>query len=58
MKLINSLKSFIERCKRVWMVLKKPTKEELMKVAQISAIGILVIGLLGFIISMIMSIFT
>ncbi len=58
MKIINSLKSFIERCKRVWMVLKKPTKEELMKVAQISAIGILVIGLLGFIISMIMSIFT
>jgi protein translocase SEC61 complex gamma subunit len=40
------------------MVLKKPTKDELMKVAQISAIGILVIGLLGFIISMIMSIFT
>jgi protein transport protein SEC61 subunit gamma-like protein len=58
MKIINSLKSFIERCKRVWMVLKKPTKDELMKVAQISAIGILVIGLLGFIISMIMSIFT
>jgi len=58
MKIFTSLKSFIEKCKRVWMVLKKPTKEELTKVAQISALGILVVGFLGFIISIIMGFFT
>ncbi|MFA5071514.1 MAG: protein translocase SEC61 complex subunit gamma [Candidatus Pacearchaeota archaeon] len=54
MKIFTSLKSFVEKCKRVWMVLKKPTKNELVKVAQISALGILVVGFLGFIISIIM----
>jgi protein transport protein SEC61 subunit gamma-like protein len=57
MKVFTSLKSFVEKCKRVWMVLKKPTKDELTKVAQISALGILVIGFLGFIISIIMGFF-
>lgn len=52
-----SLKSFFEKCKRVWLVLKKPTKEELLKVAKVSAVGILIIGLIGFIISLIMKIF-
>ena len=57
MKILTSLKSFTEKCKRVWMVLKKPTKEEFTRVAQISAIGILVIGSIGFFISLIMSLF-
>jgi len=54
---MGKLKSFFGKCKRVWMILKKPTKDELMKVAKVSAIGILVIGLIGFIISIIMGIF-
>lgn len=58
MKILSSVKSFYEKCKRVWMVLKKPTKDELVKVAQISALGIVVVGTLGFIISIIMSFFT
>ena len=58
MKIITSLKSFLEKCKRVWMVLKKPTKDELTKVAQISALGIIVVGILGFLISIIMSFIT
>ncbi|MCK9570624.1 protein translocase SEC61 complex subunit gamma [Candidatus Pacearchaeota archaeon] len=57
MKVFTSLKSFIEKCKRVWMVLKKPSKDELVKVAQISALGILVVGFLGFIISIIIGFF-
>jgi len=57
MKVLTSLKSFIEKCKRVWMVLKKPTKQEFITVAKVSAVGILVIGLLGFIISIIMKLF-
>ncbi|MCK9596878.1 protein translocase SEC61 complex subunit gamma [Candidatus Pacearchaeota archaeon] len=54
---LTSLKSFIEKCKRVWMVLKKPTKQEFITVAKVSAVGILIIGLLGFIISIIMKLF-
>lgn len=51
MNLITNLKSFVEKCKRVWMVLKKPTKEEFSKIALVSAMGILVIGAIGFLIS-------
>ncbi len=57
MKIFASLKSFVSKCKRVWMVLKKPTREEFLKVAQVSAIGILIIGLLGFVISIVMKLF-
>ncbi len=53
-KLFASLNSFIAKCKRVWMVLKKPSKEEFTKVAKVSALGILVIGIIGFAISLIM----
>jgi protein transport protein SEC61 subunit gamma-like protein len=54
---MGKLKSFFGKCKRVWMVLKKPTKEEFTKVAKVSAVGILIIGVIGFIISLIMGIF-
>ncbi len=57
MKIFTSLKTFIEKCKRVWMVLKKPSREDFLKVAKVSAVGILIIGLLGFLISIIMKIF-
>ena len=52
-----NLSSFIAKCKRVWMVLKKPTKDEFQKVAKVSAVGIALIGFMGFLISLIMSIF-
>jgi protein transport protein SEC61 subunit gamma and related proteins len=57
MKVFTSLKSFIEKCKRVWMVLKKPSREEFLKVAAVSAVGILIIGMLGFLISIVMKLF-
>jgi len=57
MKVFTSLKSFVEKCKRVWMVMKKPTREEFLQVAKVSAVGILVIGVLGFLISIIMNLF-
>ena len=56
-KIFVSLKSFFGKCKRVWMILKKPSKEELIKVAKVSAVGILVIGFIGFVISIIMGFF-
>jgi len=57
MSIITKLKSFVEKCKRVWMVMKKPTRQEFLQVAKVSAVGIIVIGILGFVISIIMNIF-
>ena len=53
MKLIENLKAFAAKSKRVWLVLKKPSRKEFETVAKISAIGILILGVLGFIISII-----
>ena len=52
-----NLKSFFAKCVRVWRVMKKPTKEELIMVAKVSAIGILVIGFIGFLISVLLNLF-
>ena len=51
---LNNLKSFFFKSKRVWYVLKKPTKEEFLMIAKISALGILVVGVVGFMISIAM----
>jgi protein transport protein SEC61 subunit gamma-like protein len=56
-KIFTSIGSFIAKCKRVWMVLKKPSKDEFTKVAKVSAVGILIIGVMGFVISLIMGLF-
>ena len=47
------LKSFILECKRVWLVTKKPSKEEFKTISKVTGLGILIIGLIGFIISMV-----
>ena len=52
------VKSFLLKCRRVWQVLKKPTKKEFELTAKVSAIGIGILGLLGFLIAMAMTIFT
>jgi protein transport protein SEC61 subunit gamma-like protein len=48
-------KSFYIKCKRVWQVLRKPTKEEFKATAKISAISILILGIAGFIISLVVT---
>ncbi len=45
---------FYHKCVRVWKTLKKPTKKEFEMTAKVSAIGILILGVIGFIISIIM----
>jgi protein transport protein SEC61 subunit gamma-like protein len=47
--------SFLLKCKRVWHALKKPTKQEFLKIAKVSAVGILVLGFFGFLISLLMT---
>lgn len=45
------LKSFIKECGRVLRVTKKPSMEEFKVVVKVSAIGLLIIGAVGFVIS-------
>lgn len=51
--MFNKLKPFIQECIRVFKVTKKPSKEELKIIVKVSGIGILFIGLIGFIIHII-----
>ncbi|MBS3815068.1 MAG: protein translocase SEC61 complex subunit gamma [Hadesarchaea archaeon] len=43
---------FLHECKRVLQVARKPDKDEYLNVAKITGIGVLIIGTIGFIISM------
>ena len=49
-----NLKSFVKQMSRVWHLLKKPNKKEWTTIAKVSAIGLGLIGIIGFIISLIM----
>ncbi|MDD5012700.1 MAG: protein translocase SEC61 complex subunit gamma [Candidatus Nanoarchaeia archaeon] len=57
LKLFEKIKSFVAKCRRVWTVLKKPTRDEFLKIAKVSAVGIMIIGALGFLISIVMKLF-
>jgi len=54
MKIVESAKSFFVKCTRVWHALKKPTKPEYEQVAKVAAIGIVILGLFGFLVSILM----
>jgi len=54
MAITEKLKSFYQQCVRVWHLLKKPDKEEFSTIAKVSAIGLGLIGVIGFGIAMIM----
>ncbi len=51
-----NLKSFTQQCIRVWHLLKKPQKEEFLTIAKVSAIGLGLIGVIGFVIAIVMKI--
>ena len=46
--MLEKTKRFIRECGRVLKLTKKPTKEEFWAVVKVSALGILVIGAIGF----------
>lgn len=48
--LFSKLRTFFIECKRVFKVTKKPSKEEFKITVKVSAIGIGIIGLIGFIV--------
>ena len=49
----TKLKRFGKECLRVIRITKKPTKEEYKTIVKVSGLGILIIGMIGFIIQMI-----
>ena len=55
MAIKEKLMSFLGQCGRVWHLLRKPSMEEFKAVSKVSAIGLGIIGLLGFIITLIMT---
>ncbi len=46
------IKSFIQECFRVLKVTKKPDSTELKTIVKVSGLGILIIGLIGFVVTM------
>lgn len=53
-KILTPAKSFFLKCKRVWHVMKKPSQKEFSMISKVSAIGILVVGAFGFLISIVL----
>ncbi|MBU1136255.1 MAG: protein translocase SEC61 complex subunit gamma [Nanoarchaeota archaeon] len=55
--MLYKINSFFRKYLRVWHVLSKPPLQEFKITSKISVIGILLLGLLGFLISLFMAIF-
>lgn len=49
----ESVASFIKQCQRVLKVSRKPDREEYINVSKVTAVGILIIGAIGFIITIV-----
>ena len=54
----EKFKSFMIECRRVLTVTKKPTNHEFKTIMKVSGVGILAIGLLGFIIQLLKELIT
>ncbi len=49
----EKIKSFLIQCNRVWRVLRKPSGIEYKTITKVAALGLLALGLLGFVISLV-----
>ena len=50
---MGKITSYLAECKRVLQLTKKPNKTEFWTIVKVTGIGILLIGLIGFIVSMV-----
>lgn len=48
-------KDFVKECVRVLKITKKPSKQEFGSIVKVTGLGILVIGLMGFLIHIVMN---
>ncbi|HHI03963.1 MAG TPA: protein translocase SEC61 complex subunit gamma [Candidatus Woesearchaeota archaeon] len=55
--LIPKFKSFVVECKRVFRVTKKPSSDEFKTIVKASGLGMIIIGLIGFMIHMVKQLF-
>lgn len=55
-KLTRQISSQYHKYIRVWRLLKKPTMEEFKTISKITAIGLLAVGAVGFVISIIVKV--
>ena len=51
------LKEFVQECRRVLKVTRKPSKKEYFTIVKISGIGMLIIGLMGFVVYLVAQMF-
>jgi protein transport protein SEC61 subunit gamma-like protein len=49
----ESIHSFLKQCERVLRVSRKPDKQEYLTVSKVTGLGIIVIGLIGFVITLV-----
>ena len=54
----EKITSFLNQMIRVWKLLKKPSSYEFKTIAKVSSIGLGIIGFLGFVIHIIMTLIT
>lgn len=54
----SKTKSFFLKSKRVFRITKKPSREEFKVIVKVSAIGIAIIGAIGFLIHLVWTIFS
>ena len=47
----ESVVSFLKQCRRVLIVSKRPDMEEYQNVSKVTGIGVIIIGVIGFIVS-------
>jgi len=52
--ILMAFQSFLNQCFRVWQLMKKPSRTEWMTVSKVSALGLGLVGLIGFVIAIIM----
>lgn len=50
----QKISSAVTQYKRVWRLLKKPSKQEFFTISKVTGIGLVVVGLVGFLIALIM----
>ncbi len=53
MTLLGRLKEFLVESRRVLRITKKPSSEEFRQIVKVSGLGIILIGLVGFLIAMV-----
>jgi len=49
---MQKLKKFLRECKRVIRVTRKPNRDEFKTIVKVSGLGMIIIGLIGFLIAM------